>query len=162
MDPHAPQFTLAMIADSIQGLNDNLLQSWITRKVVTLQQRNPGRGQRRLFSFHEALQVELLHHMTGNGVVTKIAGPVSLACASFYCDTLLNKLGYDPSEPYTSDGMYIAVYKSTPKLECKFTTVANFNMELILSVNFSVLQFHYCAWRLHTTIFEVKKHHESS
>ncbi|TVM16445.1 hypothetical protein DPQ33_12600 [Oceanidesulfovibrio indonesiensis] len=154
MDPFKPQFTVKNLSDSMPGLNENLMQNWFVRKVITIQDKSPGRGRKRLYSFHEALQVEFVHQMTSQGETTKVASPVALQCADFYCHELLNKQVYSPEEPYVGQD-YVVLYQVAPKIRCRFIMKNDFNILDIGSIHYRIFDFHYCAWRLYETIMDV-------
>ena len=163
MDPYKKQFTVSDLVDAMPpGLNKNLMQNWFVRGVIQISDDSPGSGKKRLYSFYEALQVELVFQMTMRNEPTKVAGPVAKLCADFFCEWI--KQGNDPGE-YNDDEAHIITFtihgKHTAKpgdrrLRYQILKKKNFNIHREIKVMyFKTLDFHYTAWRLYEALFDV-------
>lgn len=161
MDPYEKHFTVKDLVDALPGLNTNLMQNWFVRGVIQIDE-SPGYGRKRLYSFYEALQVELVFQMTMRSEPTKVAGPIAKQCADFFCDWI--QQGNDPSE-YVDDEAYIITFtihgKHTAKpgdrkLQYQIFKKKEFDIHReVKPLYFKTLDFHYIAWRLHETLISV-------
>ncbi len=60
-----PRYTRAELMEMVEGVDPLVLSSWSNRGQITFDGGNPGRGQRRLYSAADVLQVAIVTQLTG-------------------------------------------------------------------------------------------------
>ena len=85
MDFMKHRMTASGLISTIPGLNERLMQVWINRGVIKVEDKCTGTGKRRLYSFKEALVIALIHEMTKMSELTKVSGPAASMAADFFC-----------------------------------------------------------------------------
>lgn len=133
MDPFEKIYTSRDIADALPNLpSEGLMQNWFVRGVIAISDANPGRGKRRLYSFHEALQVAFVTHMTLSSEPTKIAGPVAKTCADFLANWILEGNTLEQLGP---DDEFVVLYMVRGLVEDK---VRHIDCRVIKRTDFSI------------------------
>jgi hypothetical protein len=158
MNPYMQRYTVADLDYSMPSLDTNIMQSWFVRGMIELSDKSPGRGKKRLYSFHDALKVNLVSIMTWNRDPADLAGKVAKVCADFYADWLMK--GNSPECPPVGEEFVIVftprgqLQKKDGRLEYGILKKKDYNIN-DQSLYHRVLDFHYCAWRLYETLEDI-------
>jgi hypothetical protein len=158
MNPNLPRYTLRDLDNAITNLPDGLLQMWIHRGVLKLQETKIGRGKKRLFSFAEAIQVEIMAFMAVKGMPSKLSAAVGLASAEYICEWI--ESGKILDFGLEDDEWPILVYSDFVNEKLRHKIITKDKVNANLGMFFTVIDFYYGACRLYEALEEAVVHRE--
>ncbi|WP_156955651.1 hypothetical protein [Solidesulfovibrio alcoholivorans] len=92
MNPKEPRYTRGDLSNAVTNLRPLMLGMWIRRGVLDVNDTAPGRGVRRLYSFSEALVIDIMAYLTLQDVSSSQAAAVGKA-ASLEVEKIISKSG---------------------------------------------------------------------
>jgi len=81
MNPKEPRYTRGDLSNAVTNLRPLMLGMWIRRGVLDVNDTAPGRGVHRLFSFSEALVIDIMAYLTLEDVSSSQAAAIGRAAA---------------------------------------------------------------------------------
>ena len=92
MNPKEPRYTRGDLSNAVTNLRPDMLGMWIRRGVLDVKDVAPGKGVHRLFSFSEALVIDIMAFLTLKDISSSQAAAVGRVAAS-EVETLIAKCG---------------------------------------------------------------------